>query len=244
MAFAEKRSDAALTLVKKQIALAPKAGGLVYLLGTVHLARGEQGPAEGAFLNAIELEPNLLPAYVQLANIYAPSKRYDEALTKLNDVLKVSPRSLPAHMLIGIVYEAKGDVAKAQQAYEKALALNPRFAPAANNLAWLYSEHGGDKEKAFGLAQTAREVAPDDPYISDTLGWILYKRGVYQRAASLLKEGASKLPDNPLLQYHFGLASFKIGDKETARQALTAAVKSPMSFSERDEASKVLAELK
>ena len=73
----------------------------------------------------------------------------------------------------------------------------PRFAPAANNLAWLYSEHGGDKEKALELAQRAKEAAPDDPHISDTLGWILYKRGVYQRAVGLLKESAAKLPDQP-----------------------------------------------
>jgi len=43
---------------------------------------------------------------------------------------------------------------------------------------------------ALQLAQRAKEVAPDDPSISDTLGWILYKRGIYQRALGLLKESA------------------------------------------------------
>src|SRR3989475_12324592 len=146
-------------------------------------------------------------------------------------------------MLLAAVYDGKGGSAKPQQGYEKVLALNPRFAPAANNLAYLYSEHGGDKEKALQLAQTAKEVAPEDPSISDTLGWILYRRGVYLRALSLLQESAAKLPSNPEVQYHLGMAAYKTGDKETARKALAIAVNSPTNLPGKDEARKVLAEL-
>ncbi|MEK7444148.1 MAG: tetratricopeptide repeat protein [candidate division NC10 bacterium] len=86
---------------------------------------------------------------------------------------------------------------KARELYEKVLALSPRFAPAANNLAWILSEHGGDKDKALALAQTAKELAPEDPQVSDTLGWIFYRRGVHQRALALLKDSAAKLPASP-----------------------------------------------
>ena len=63
---------------------------------------------------------------------------------------------------------------------EVVLVLNPRSAPAANNLAWILSEHGGDKDRAPALAQTVKGQAPEDPRVSDTLGWILYRRGVHQ----------------------------------------------------------------
>ena len=56
-----------------------------------------------------------------------------------------------------------------------------RFAAAANNLAWVLAAHGGDKDKALALAQIATELVPEDPHVSDTLGWILYRRGVPQR---------------------------------------------------------------
>ena len=79
------------------------------------------------------------------------------------------------------VDEQRGDIPKAREHYGKVLALNPRFAPAANNLAWILSEHGSDKDKALTLAQTAKELAPEDPQVSDTLGWIFYRRGVHQR---------------------------------------------------------------
>src|SRR5207245_7632446 len=136
------------------------------------------------------------------------------ALARVAEALKVNPKNPVAHMLSGIIYERKGDMPKAVQAYEQVLALNPRSAAAANNLAYLYSEHGGDKEKALQLAQMAKEVAPEEPHISDTLGWILYKRCVNQRAFTLLKESAAKLPENPEVQYHLGMAALTAWDTE------------------------------
>ena len=147
-------------------------------------------------------------------------------------------------MIVGVLYEQKGDIQKARETYEQVLTINPRFVPAANNLAWIYAEHGGDKEKALQLAQMAKERAPDDPRISDTLGWILYKRGIYQNALSLLKDSAAKLPDNPQVQYHLGMVYAQLGDQTNARKALNAAIGSPADFQGKDEARKTLASLR
>jgi Flp pilus assembly protein TadD len=67
---------------------------------------------------------------------------------------------------------------------------------------------------------------------------------VHQRAVTLLLEAAQKLPDNPTVQYHLGVASAKAGDPVTARRALTAALASPASFPEKAEAARALAELR
>ena len=243
IALADKQPDDALSRLTKQIALAPKSGGLQHLLGMLYLARREPALAEGAFLRAIELEPRLTESYIALGNLYRVSGRYNEAVAKLDQALNVDPRNASAQMLLAVLHEGKGELAKAQQGYERILALDPRFAPAANNLAWLYSEHGGDKEKALELAQRAKQAAPEDPHISDTLGWILYQRGVYQRAMSLLKESAARLPDSPVIQYHLGMASLKAGDKDGARKALIAALNSPGNFEGREEARRALSEL-
>src|SRR5207244_13002782 len=157
---------------------------------------------------------------------------------------KGNPKDLAALMLSAILYERRSEIRKAQEAYEKILAQEPRFAPAANNLAYLYSEHGGDQEKALQLAQTAKEAAPEDPHVSDTLGWILYKRGVYQRALSLLQQSATKLPDSRETQYHLGMVADKVGDTDLARKALTQAATSPAMFGGKEEARKVLGTLK
>jgi tetratricopeptide (TPR) repeat protein len=100
-------------------------------------------------------------------------------------------------MLAGIVYERKGNIADAQRAYEKVpRPQSARFAP-RRLTSPCYSEHGGDMEKALELAQRAREASPDDPRVSDTLGWLLYKRGVYQRALALFQESAASFRASP-----------------------------------------------
>ena len=78
----------------------------------------------------------------------------------------------PCPARLGLTREARapqddGGVPAAR--HEKGLALTPRVAPAANNLAWILSEHGGDRDRALALAQTAKEQAPEDPHLSDTL---------------------------------------------------------------------------
>ena len=165
-------------------------------------------------------------------------------MAKLNDAAEADPKNQATLIVMGVLYEQRGDIPKARESYEQLLAINPRLAPATNNLAWIYSEYGGDKEKALQLAQLAKERAPDDPRISDTLGWILYKRGVYQRALALLTESAASLPDNPQVQYHLGMVYAQLGDQANARKSLNAAVGSPTDFQGKDEARKTLASLR
>lgn len=244
LSLLDKQPDAALAIARKQAALVARSAPHQMLLAGVHVARRETALAEAAYLKAIELQPGMTEPYRMLAALYAGSNRHDQALARLGDALKTNPRDTSVLMLIGVINEQKGDTASARDAYEKVLALNPRAAAAANNLAWIYSEHGGDKDKALQLAQMAKEVAPDDPRISDTLGWILFKRGVHQRALALLKESAAKLPDNPQVQYHLGMAYAEVGDRASARQALELAVKSPAAFPGKDEAQKTLVSLR
>ncbi len=246
LSVAERQPAVAIERIKKQIARIPQppSAPLQTLLGETHIAAGDTKAAEAAFLQAIVLDPSLMTPYVRLGGLYASAGRYDEALAKISDAAKRNPKDVGPPMLAGIIYEQKGDISKARESYEQVLAMNPRLAPAANNLAWIYSEYGGDKEKALQLAQMAKEMVPDDPRISDTLGWILYKRGVYQRSLALLRESAAKLPDNPQVQYHLGMAYMQVGDKDSARKALTAAASAAADFTGKDEARKTLAALK
>jgi tetratricopeptide (TPR) repeat protein len=244
ISVADKQVGPSIERVKRQIVLVPRSGPHHALLGELQILNRDAKAAEEAFLKATELDPGLVGPYLSLGNLYAQSGRYDQAIAKLEQAARSNPGNPAPVMIAGIVYEFKGDIPKAREAYEKVLAMNPRIAAAANNLAWIYSEHGGDKEKALQLAQTAKQLAPDDPRISDTLGWILYKRGVYQTALAHLKESAAKLGNNPQVQYHLGMAYQQVGEKEAARTALQAAANSPATFPGKEEARKALAELR
>jgi tetratricopeptide (TPR) repeat protein len=243
MDIAEGKPEAALERVRRQMGLAPKVPDFEFLLGRLHLSRQETALAESAFLRAIELDPQFDKAYVALSQLYAASGQYDQALAKLNGALQTNPRNLPVMMLSGMLYEQKGDIQRAQETYEQLLALNPRFFRAANNLAYLYGEHGGDPAKALKLAQQARDAAPEDPYIADTLGWILYKQGNYDWALVALQQSVSKLGDNAEVQYHLGMTQHRLGHREEAKQALQKALTLNPRFSGADEAKRVLGEM-
>jgi Flp pilus assembly protein TadD len=125
-------------------------------------------------------------------------------------------------MLKSIAQQMKGDASGAKDGYEKLLKTNPRFAPAANNLAWMLAEEGPNKDlqRAQLLAQAARDAAPQDPQIADTLGWVFYKQGALPGAEALLREAAEKLPTNAEVLYHLGMAQAKLGRNDEARASL------------------------
>ena len=243
MDFAQNRQDAALERVQKQIALVPESGPLQLLLGRVHMSRGEKEQAETAYLRAVELEPDLVAAHAQLGNLYASGGDYDKALEKFDKALQEGPETPSLLARSGIVQQMSGDVASAVESYRKALKINPRYAVAANNLAYILSQNEADQEQALELAQMAREVAPQDPRIADTLGWILYQRGIYQHALTLIQESAEKLSGNAEVLYHLGMTHYKLGNREEARRALSEAMKRDGGFSGADEARSTLEEL-
>jgi len=175
--------------------------------------------------------------------LYAATGKPDQALTQAAAAVGVEPKNVRALMALGVAAQQKGDVIKARQAYQTALSVEPRFAGPANNLALLLSA-GGDDATALTFALRAQELAPADPHIMDTVGWILYKRGEYARAVKNLEESARLLPTSPSIQYHLGLAAQKAGNTSLARQALERALNSPTPFAEKEDARKVLLLLK
>jgi tetratricopeptide (TPR) repeat protein len=226
-----------------QAVAAPNNAIIYNLLGRAALVMQEPAQAESYFNKSLGLDKNLLASYMDLGRLYIRQNDPRKAVTKLEAALAVNPGSVQAHTMLGVIHEGLKEHDQAKVHYERALQLDPTFPPAANNLAWLYAEHGGDIDRALALAQTAREQRPTDPMIADTLGWLYYKKHAYLRALSLLKEAAEQAPDNPLIQYHLGLAYHQQGEKEQARKALQVSLKLSTSYPGSDEAKKILAEL-
>jgi tetratricopeptide (TPR) repeat protein len=142
-----------------------------------------------------------------------------------------------------MIYDAKGDRQKANEYYQKALKLDPKFVPALNNLAWNYAEYGSNLTRALAYARTAQEAEPNNPEVADTLGWIYFRTRDYTKAVNLLKESAEKIPDNPVVRYHLGMACYKKGDVPCAKEALQQALRLSRDFPEAEEAKQTLAEI-
>ena len=241
--IAAKNLDAASGRITRQIELNPSNGELYLLLGRVQILRKKIDQAENAFLRAIELDPKLVQGYTDLAQIYTVTNKADLAMTRLDEVLKLDPKNVGALMLSGILYQQKNDINKAREAYEAVMTINPGFVSAANNLAYIYCEFVGDNDKALKFAKTAKDGAPEDPSISDTFGWALYKSGNYDWALGYLKESASKLPGNAEVQFHLGMTYYQLGDMSSAKQTLTKALAIGSEFRGQADAKRVLSEI-
>ena len=107
----------------------------------------------------------------------------------------------------------------------------------------MYLESGGSLDQALQYAQAAKTILPERPEINDTLGWIYYKKEMYQEAIKALRESVGDAPDNPVYQYHLGLAYAQMGDDAKARTALERALKVAPRFSDAADAKRVLATL-
>jgi tetratricopeptide (TPR) repeat protein len=214
------------------------------LLGQLWVNEKNYAQAEQEYRKAIELDSSLFQAYLSLAGTYLRMGKQDHAIKEYEAVLAKDTNSIQAHMMLGIIHGNRGEYNKAQSRYETILKLNPRFVPAANNLAWIIAQQGGNLDVALGHAQTAREGKPDDPYVADTLGWVYYKKNAFLLAVNLLKEAVEKMPNEPAVQYHYGMAQAKNNNPAEAKKALQTALKLNPSFDGAEEAKKTLEGLK
>ena len=204
------------------------------LLAKIFLAQGQTNLAEKALSKASAL-PDGSSANSLLAQLYLNSGQDQKALDTLNAMLETNPKDTTALMLIGVVQSNLKNYQGAADAYEKLLAINPQYSPALNNLAWLYSDNLGDLDKAYDLAQRARQLLPADPSTADTLGWVLFKKGQYPSALKLFQESADKLSDNAEVQFHVGITHYMLADEDASRAAFQRALDLNQAFPERNQ---------
>ncbi|NOY84713.1 MAG: tetratricopeptide repeat protein [Nitrospirae bacterium] len=233
----------ALSRTKTQLTRSLNPAPIHQMIAQIHTERKDFSKAETRYIKALEIDPTLLSARMELGNLYARQERYEEAITALEEVKTASPKRGETYILLGLIYQERSEYEKAKKEYEAVLKIDPAYVPAANNLAWLYAEHGGNIDMALSLAQKAREKAPHDPGIADTLGWIYYKKNTFLKAIGLLEESVEKLPDEPGIHYRLGMAYFKAEKKELAKKELSKALKLSKNFKGAEEARSVLRDL-
>ena len=90
----------------------------------------------------------------------------------------------------------------------------------------------------------AREAAPEDASVADTLGWVYYRKGLFDSALPLIADAAGKAKNNAAIRYHHGMVLAKKGMNREAATELKAALSLDPKFQGADEAKKTLESLK
>ncbi|RPJ81589.1 MAG: tetratricopeptide repeat protein, partial [Deltaproteobacteria bacterium] len=243
----QKKYDQALQVCDEQMKAVGDNAGLQAVIhqlkGNIYYSLKQKKDAVHEFELALQANPDFLKAYYALAQVYLQDKEEEKAILQYQKILEKEPGQVGPHMLLGILYEIQRKFDLSETHYRKALEIQPDFAPAANNLAYLLASQDREMDVALGLAQKAKEKQPDNPAIMDTLGWIFYKKGMYDAAIAELKASVEKIPENASVRYHLGLAYMKKGEKALAKKELAEALRISEEFDGADDAKKVLSEL-
>ena len=138
--------------------------------------------------------------------------------SRLMQWLKEHPDDAQTRMYQAGVFLANKQNKAAIDQYQAVLRQNPNHVPTLNNLAWLYQQE--NNPRALEHAEKAHQLAPDNPAILDTLGWILVEQGDMTRGLPLLQKAVTQAPEAAEIRYHFVLGLVKSGDKAKARKEL------------------------
>jgi tetratricopeptide (TPR) repeat protein len=125
----------------------------------------------------------------------------------------------------GAIYDKLGDFEKMTAQMKEVLRLNPDYADALNYLGYSYAERGIHLEEALKMIQKAMELKPNMGYITDSLGWVYFKLGNYERAVIELEKANQLTPDDPIVTEHLADSYLKLSNIQRAMEFYERALK-------------------
>jgi tetratricopeptide (TPR) repeat protein len=218
------QKQAALEKVREYARQRPKSAPLQHLLGRWLLATGDLSGARDAFTAAKQADPGFTAADLSLAQVDFSSGKLDEARKRLSAFVVSNPSDVQAILMLGGVEASSGSFSAALERYRKVVDLDDRNIAALNNLAYLLGEQANSADEALKFAEKAKELAPDNPAVQDTLGWVLYRKGLFTMAVRYLEQAVSREPTG-LRKGHLAMAYFKSGDRKRGQEMMNAAMR-------------------
>jgi len=228
---AEKQLPKALPRLREAAAQNPKSANLQFLLAQTLMATGDRKDARAALAAAREADPNMAAVAFTQAQLEIGDGKFDAARQILNELLAKNPKSAEAKLMLGELEDKAGNHAASVTQYKGIVDSDPNNIAALNNLAWAYQKDNPDEGLKY--AQQAAKLAPDNPSIQDTLGWLYYRKGLYDSAVTHLKSAVDK-EGTPERKYHLGLALTKNGDQDGGRKMMRAALDADPGVAKRE----------
>ncbi len=149
------------------------------------------------------------------------NEKFKEAIPLYTEILKQVDRDHPLYTEAtdgrGVSYERIGEWTKAEKDLLASLEANPDQAYVINYLAYSWIEQGIKINASLDMLEKANKLRSNDPYITDSLGWALFKLERYKEAKNYLQLAVTLLPADPIVNDHFGDVLWKNGNKIQAR---------------------------
>lgn len=241
----EERREEATELVNQYAESHPDSAEAQSLIATLALAAGDQAGALEALGEAVDLDPTNRKAHKAFAQLSSTQGNQEAALAAYDGYLAAFPDDPTMALQRALVLMGLDRNDDAHQALITLTEEHPDYAHGFNNLAEFESSILDQPEMAHPRALKAQELAPEEPAIADTLGWIEWKLGNYPTALALLREAAEGIPQNRETWFRLGRASQSMGRIDEAIESFSRAIEGPSeAFAQGDETRREIEKLR
>ncbi|WP_455202666.1 tetratricopeptide repeat protein [Kaarinaea lacus] len=143
------------------------------------------------------------------------AQRYPDAKEFYTRVLNSMPNETSVRYARALVAEKLGELDLVESDLQTILEQEPTNAQVLNALGYTLADRTNRYEEALQYIQRAIELEPDDAAVVDSMGWVHYRLGNYNKAIKHLRR-ASELSKDPEIAAHLGEVLWVSGDKKGA----------------------------
>jgi Flp pilus assembly protein TadD len=104
-----------------------------------------------------------------------------------------------------------------ESSLRKLIEIRPEHAHAYNALGYSLADRNERLPEAQELIEKALKLAPDDSFIIDSMGWVLYRRGKLKDSLVYLRRAYAGRPD-PEIAAHLGEVLWTLGERSEAER--------------------------
>jgi tetratricopeptide (TPR) repeat protein len=204
--------------------------GEQYLAAQLRIAQllAKQGKLEEGRRHLQELrkagQADAIPLLLAESQILRDAGKAGEAYDLLDNALKTQPEQPELLYESALLAEKLGrhDVLEAN--LRKLIRIKPDHAHAYNALGYSFAERNQRLAEAEQLIVKALQLSPDDPFIIDSMGWVLYRKGDVAGALTQLQRAYSIRPD-PEIAAHLGEVLWVLDRRDEAKKTWQEAAK-------------------
>ncbi len=159
------------------------------------------------------------------AQLLREAKEYREAFELLGAALESDPDSIDLLYDSAMAAERLDHLDLVESRLKRLIALKPDHAQAFNALGYTFADRNVRLPEARDYIQKALELAPEDPFILDSMGWVHFRMGNPDKGLEYLRRAFARRPD-PEIAAHIGEVLWAMGRRNEAektwREALQA----------------------
>ena len=179
-----------------------------------------------AFLKRVAAEnpEDVVQLIVAEAQLLRDAQRHAEAFALLSDALGKQPEQPDLLYDLALTAEKLERFDLLETHLRKLIEVKPDHAHAYNALGYSFADRNTRLPEARKLIEKALELAPEDYFIMDSMGWVLYREGDLKGAARELRRAYSGRPDAEI-GAHLGEVLWMLGEQDEARRVWDEALK-------------------